>query len=155
MRDPTSPHYDRVRQFMELAGQEVPSRPGIPNEETRLLRARLILEEALETVEALGVTPLFSCAEGEKEITSQSVRLHADREPSLLDIIDGCCDTIVVTTGTLIACGVPDVPFQEAVDQNNLAKFGPGSYRRDDGKWVKPADHPDVKDEFERLLSTI
>jgi len=26
------------------------------------------------------------------------------------------------------------------VDENNLTKFGPGSYKREDGKWMKPPD---------------
>ena len=144
-------HYDRVRRFMRLAGQETPAAPLVPDEETRRLRAELILEEALETIEALGfrVKPV----KGVGTIAStRCVELVADKQPSLLDTIDGCCDITVVTTGTLIAHGIPDLPFQTAVDENNLAKFGPGGYRRDDGKWIKPPDHPDVKDEFRRLL---
>lgn len=34
-----------------------------------------------------------------------------------------------------------DVIPQQLVDENNLAKFGPGGYRRDDGKWIKPPGH--------------
>ena len=45
----------RIREFMQKANQETPSEVTIPDEETRILRAKLIVEEALETVRALGV----------------------------------------------------------------------------------------------------
>ncbi|RME85522.1 MAG: hypothetical protein D6785_04320, partial [Planctomycetota bacterium] len=49
-----SPHQKRVEEFMRLAGQEIPEVPTLPDEKTRLLRSKLILEEALETIHALG-----------------------------------------------------------------------------------------------------
>ncbi|RME74113.1 MAG: hypothetical protein D6785_16225, partial [Planctomycetota bacterium] len=67
------------------------------------------------------------------------------KKPSLVEIADGCADIMVVTTGTLSACGISDIPLQEEVDQNNLSKFGPGGYEREDGKWVKPPDHKPPK----------
>ena len=71
----------------------------------------------------------------------------------MVETIDGCCDLAVVTTGTLSACGVPDLPFQQAVDQNNLEKFGPGNTIRDDGKLIKPPGHkpPDIAGILSRL----
>jgi predicted HAD superfamily Cof-like phosphohydrolase len=69
-----------------------------------------------------------------------SVELRDCMTPDLLQVIDGCCDIKVVTTGTLSAFGVHDSPFQQEVDRTNLAKFGPGGHRRDDGKWIKPPD---------------
>jgi len=44
-------------------------------------------------------------------------------DPVLKDIINGCCDVLVVTTGTLSACGVNDIRPVEIVDENNLDKF--------------------------------
>jgi predicted HAD superfamily Cof-like phosphohydrolase len=43
--------------------------------------------------------------------------------------------------------------MEQAVDQNNLAKFGPGGHRREDGKWVKPPDHkpPDIAGLLDKL----
>ena len=46
-------HYDRVKAFMQKVGQDTPEGAAVPDEKTRILRAKLILEEALETVEAL------------------------------------------------------------------------------------------------------
>jgi predicted HAD superfamily Cof-like phosphohydrolase len=132
-----SHHQLRVEDFMRLAGQEVPEIVGIPDEKTRELRARLILEEALETVEALGFLHYSKIDRSVENYLQNCQR----QEPDLEKVIDGCSDLKVVVTGTLSAFGVPDKAFQEEVDSNNLKKFGPGGYRRDDGKWVKPPDH--------------
>jgi predicted HAD superfamily Cof-like phosphohydrolase len=142
-------HQIRVEKFMLAAGQSVPQKPCIPNELTRILRARLILEECLETVEALG----FQIDGGPKAMAEEILDGTADCKPDLIEIIDGCCDIKVVTTGTLSACGLPDDPFQVEVDLNNLAKFGPGGHRRSDGKWEKPPNFtgPDIKGVLERL----
>lgn len=132
-----SPHQQRVEQFMRLAGQATPDRPMVPDEATRRLRAKLILEEALETVEALGFA-----VEVDKtvRVRIEDVCVVPYGEPNLLQIVDGCCDLSVVTSGTLSSCGVAGEEPQRAVDEANLRKFGPGGHRREDGKWVKPSD---------------
>ncbi len=131
-----TPHQQRVDEFMRLAGQELPTVPTEPSREVRELRARLILEEAMETIAALGVQVRIL---GEPHgVSSGDFALEAICDMNLVEVVDGCCDTIVVATGTLSACGVSDDAVQRAVDESNLAKFGPGSYKRDDGKWMKP-----------------
>jgi predicted HAD superfamily Cof-like phosphohydrolase len=132
-----SVHQQSVEKFMELAGQSIPSSPVSPNLETRELRARLILEESLETIKALG----FQVMAKEEIVDDNLVKFVDCFEPDLIEIADGCADIKVVTTGTLSACGIDDEELQRDVDQNNLDKFGPGGHRRDDGKWVKPPNH--------------
>jgi predicted HAD superfamily Cof-like phosphohydrolase len=127
-------HQRRVEQFMMLAHQDLPAHPTLPNESILRLRATLILEEALETIQALGFA-VKRDGDAHKYIV---VPVYV---PKLVDIVDGCADLSVVTVGTLSACGVADAPVLAAVDHNNLAKFGPGGYRRADGKWIKPPDH--------------
>lgn len=129
-----SEHQKRVEEFMRLAGQEVPSTPIVPILSVRKFRADMILEEALETIEALGFEVNQVGPDGELELKEA---FH----PDLPLIVDGCADIKVVTTGTMSACGVQDESIQFEVDRNNLLKFGPGSYRRADGKWMKPPDH--------------
>lgn len=143
-----SAHQQRVEQFMAKAGQAVPDRPTIPDEATRRLRAKLILEEALETIDALGFQVVLKPFDCDIEIGPVS------HEPNLEEIADGCADIIVVTTGTLSACGVADAALQAEVDQNNLSKFGPGGHRRADGKWIKPPTWtpPDIKGVLEGQL---
>lgn len=129
-------HQARVAKFMQLAGQELPTSPVIPDANTRLLRARLILEEAFETVRALGFQPMVD-----------SDMFDFDPiPPDLIQIADGCADISVVTVGTLLACGIQDEPLLAAVDCSNLKKFAPGATRRADGKWLKPPDWkaPDI-----------
>src|SRR5688500_10759988 len=50
----TTQHYGNVKEFMIGAKQDCPESPCLPDPVTRKLRASLILEEAFETVEALG-----------------------------------------------------------------------------------------------------
>ncbi|MBO6577074.1 MAG: hypothetical protein JJ896_15100 [Rhodothermales bacterium] len=137
-----SPHFKRVRTFMQKAGQETPAETLIPDAETRILRAKLILEEALETVEALGV----KVKAGETDVLEENLHYSDGNPVDVEGVVDGCADISVVTVGTLIAFGVDDEPVLEEVDSANLRKFGPGGYRRNDGKWMKPPDWtpPDI-----------
>ena len=142
-----SKHQLLVEKFMQLAGQEIPESPRIPDEKTRRLRAKLIFEEAIETIQALGFCFEFKKDE-EEDIVYLDIADKSTIEPDLERIIDGCCDIKVVTTGTLSACGVPDEIFQTEVDINNLMKFGEGSRINEYGKLVKPDNFqgPRIKD---------
>jgi predicted HAD superfamily Cof-like phosphohydrolase len=149
-----SGHQLRIEDFMKKAGQVVPERPLAPTPDVALLRARLILEEAFETIEALGVHVFKMCPVNKVSYraTFGELELVVKREPNLPEIVDGCADLSVVTIGTLSALGVQDAPVLELVDYNNLAKFGPGGKRDPGGKWIKPPNHkpPDIAGELER-----
>lgn len=111
-------HQQRVDVFMVEARQFLPAIPTVPDVTIRGLRARLILEEALETVKALGFAARAKVFE-----TKTEIELEPMFEPDLVEIADGCWDIKVVTTGTLSACGISDEKGQRLVDENNLAKF--------------------------------
>lgn len=126
----TTDHYDRIKTFMKLVGsQHTPEEITEPSLEIRKLRAELILEEAFETIEALGfeVCPTFGL-------------LELDQQFNMIEVIDGCCDISVVAIGTLISCGVPDALFLKEVDENNISKIQHGTIR-EDGKLIKHPDH--------------
>mgnify|MGYP000750643155 CR=1 FL=1 len=125
---------------MRRAGQTVPALPIMPDQAIRVLRARLILEEATETIEALGCEVVMNDGE-------LSVRNDFLKQPSILETIDGCCDLSVVTIGTLSALGCPDAPFLAEVDAANLRKFEGDAHRDSHGKWIKPSDFvgPDIE----------
>lgn len=129
-------HYQRVQHFMQKAGQSTPDELSIPDEQTRLLRARLIFEEALETIQALGA----SIQVMDEDVTMESCRFTLNKPVDIEGVADGCADISVVTMGTLIAFGIEDEALLREVDEANLRKFGPGSYAREDGKWMKPQD---------------
>lgn len=125
-------HGARVREFMINANQACPPEPTIPDAETRKLRAKLILEEALETIRGLGVRVTASHGGDSMHRPAVDVCLnHASLDFIALpidavdieEIVDGCADISVVTIGTLIACGVADAPILEEVDDANLRKF--------------------------------
>ncbi len=143
-------HQSRVEEFMRKANQNLPDRPTVPDEGIRELRARLILEEALETVDALGITPTINGI----EIKEEDLKLNITKDADLIGIADGCADISVVTTGTLLACGIKDKLLLENVDQNNLDKFGPGHKIREDGKIIKPPNHrpPDIHSIIEEQM---
>ncbi len=134
-----SKHYQQVRKFMKgISSQGVPDRPGIPDEKTRLLRARLILEEALELIgEGLGVEVTVSDRE---MLCLGNLTFDCEGPGDLVEIADGCADVSVVTTGTLIACGIPDRPLLKMVDRNNLEKLKNGTISLE-GKLIKPPGH--------------
>jgi len=122
----TTEHYDRVKEFMRLAGQDTPEEMTVPSFEIRKLRAKLIFEEALETIEALGFniyadTPEYSICINAKGV--EHAFTQTAKGPNLEELIDGCTDISVVIIGTLIAFGLPDVPFLEETDSANLRKF--------------------------------
>lgn len=142
-----STHQLRVEDFMNRAKQEVPTEPTVPDAASRELRAKLILEEALETVEALGFDATVQ--DGKMSLAPNAAG------PDLVGIIDGCCDIKVVTTGTLSSCGLPDELFQKEVDENNLSKFAPGHSFREDGKLIKPPNFtgPKIKEMLAELTA--
>jgi len=122
----TTEHYDRVKEFMQLAGQDVPEEVTIPSPEIRRLLAKSILEEALETVEALGI--IVTIRKGTLSRLSlidelALLEFRSIHEPNLEELIDGCTDISVATIRTLIAFGLPDIPFLEETDRANLRKF--------------------------------
>lgn len=140
-----SEHQIKVEEFMQGIGNEVPFGPKMPDEETRKLRARLVLEEALETIEALGFDvclPFRRRAATEAEtVEMDAVSLLPNFKEDLAKIADGCADLSVVTIGTLSSCGLSDIALLEEVDQNNLDKIRAPMNWDEFGKLIKPADH--------------
>lgn len=171
------PHFLRVRLFNYLNGQPTPTVPTPPPMEQRMLRLRLIIEEAVvELGEAMGVTPginvhndktgetmFYPIAGGTRDIDDDSAEswgLTFEINGTSFDLestVDALTDGSVVLTGGYTDIGVEPGPCQEEVDLNNLAKFGPGGYRSNGedgkpvGKWIKPPDHPapDIKGAIE------
>lgn len=130
-------HQVRVESFMEGAQQQVPAAPQLPSPTVANLRARLIIEEALETCSALGVV-VKAARHGFLEFSDLEFVNFGSMD--LVEIADGCADLSVVAIGTLSACGIGDAPLLEEVDLNNLMKIANGTLR--DGKFIKPANHP-------------
>lgn len=117
----------------------------IPGLEERVLLAKLVLEESLETIGALGC-----------QVDRHTYEVRAgisDTVDNQEKIIDGACDLIYVATGVLTAMNVPDLPHLTEVCKANDRKFPDGKIAKWDaatGKYLKPdgwkgPDHLKVK----------
>lgn len=99
----------QVRDWMLAFGQECPEKPLIPSLEVRKLRAKLILEEALETIWSLGFGIKLDGASAAAGYVFDIADVEFKNDfhiPDLTKIADGCEDLKVVTEGTLVACGL-------------------------------------------------
>jgi predicted HAD superfamily Cof-like phosphohydrolase len=135
-------YVDGVVSFMKKAGQQTPEVLTTPSESDRILRAKLILEEAFELInKGLGI-----------EVSNFSHFLNPDNfsyvitsEPCIAEAMDGAADLFWVgVAGVSIIHGADLDAVLEEVDRSNHSKFIDG-HRREDGKWIKgpsysPAD---------------
>ena len=150
---------------MRGAGQETPSTYTVPSDKLRIARARLLLEETLETVcYGLGVQvrfPQFGTTSLDPKIMKEKAiyqvespdNIHSRTEFDPIETIDGIMDMHVVATGTLVAIGLPDSTFLEEVDNNNLKKIATGKLNPETGKFEKSLKHvpPDIGALFEQV----
>lgn len=126
----------QVTEFMLKARQECPANLTLPSYEIRKLRAALILEEAIETIRALGFEIKKSNCKDLVRLEASLVLLEEAFEPNLVQIADGCADLKVVTIGTEIACGINGEQTFNEVMRSNMTKFIDGTFRAD-GKYLK------------------
>ncbi len=118
----------QVAQWMIKFGQNVRNTPTIPPLEERKLRAKLILEEALETIAGLGIKPIAkSYDETMANLSHESIYFifveHELTQPSLIAIADGIADSLVVQLGTAVACGIDIMPVFDEVMRSNDSKL--------------------------------
>jgi predicted HAD superfamily Cof-like phosphohydrolase len=126
---PYCPQEDIVT-LMKQFNQQVKDSPEMPDPGTRLLRARLVFEEALEFVKGCGcmVTRTAAGSNGEEQnavIDEIAVVLDPNREADFDEYVDGCIDQLVVTYGALNAAGVRAQPAWDEVQRSNMSKAWP------------------------------
>lgn len=149
---------ETVRSFMKQAGQSIPTVVTEPTEDERLLRAKLILEEALETItKGLGVS-VSTMVDAIEDIprdddeykfdlkfeNSSDFSLAIDKEFDIIETIDGAEDLRWVgVDGIYAMCGVHPTKPKTEVNRSNMSKFIDG-HRREDGKWIKGPSYSPV-----------
>jgi predicted HAD superfamily Cof-like phosphohydrolase len=142
-----NPMQQNVRDFhvaMQQLIHDQPSLEGYPFE----LRARLILEEALEYTAASGLhtgEAIFATSNPHASITR-------DGPPDHAKMIDALCDILYVTFGAAVSMGIDLVPFFNLVHKANMLKStGPV---REDGKRLKPPGWkpPDIEGLLQALV---
>ena len=132
-------HFNMNAQTMNKVGQVTSSKLRVPTSKERILRAKLIFEEALETIEALGVSMEF-------DYNLYSFLDEGEDNYNPKEVLDGVCDMAVVANGTLLACGLASV-YSEAlnrVDENNWSKVKDGVIKDENGKYKKPPGYKPV-----------
>lgn len=102
---------EAFHRMFEIVVQEA---PALIDDRTRALRVRLIQEEFEELKEAMSKHDLAGIA---KEMA----------------------DLLYVVYGTAVSYGIDMDPVFREVHRSNMSKVG--GYKREDGKWVKPATY--------------
>jgi predicted HAD superfamily Cof-like phosphohydrolase len=126
---PYRPQED-IATLMKQFNQQVRESPELPDPETRLLRARLVFEEAIEFVKGCGCTVARTTAgsSGEEQtavIDEIGVVFDPNGKPDFAEYVDGCIDQLVVTYGALNAAGVKAQPAWDEVQRSNMSKAWP------------------------------
>ncbi len=103
-----------VAEFHRTFDILINSTPDTLDTATRTLRANLIREEFEELQEAL--------AQGDTVAVAKEM-----------------ADLLYVVYGTAVSCGIDLEPVFQEVHRSNMSKVG--GYKREDGKWVKPASY--------------
>ena len=125
-------HDTCVVEFHEAFGAPIAWSPTVPPEDRRILRCKLLLEEALEFCAASGVTVTTNnCF---YVVANDSLQFMADSEPDLVAAADGLADTRVVTDGAALEWGIPLEKCLREVHRSNMSKLG------EDGKPILRAD---------------
>lgn len=151
-------HYQKVHDFMDGAKQLPQNKFLIPPKEERILRSKLILEEAMEQVEGLGVSLMYNHDDCHPYFLTEDVISFKDNgDYDAQKVLDAFCDINVINTGTAITCKFSEILLdksQEAVDNNNLSKLdGPdGPIFREDGKLLKPDGYVSVDKELNQIM---
>lgn len=129
-----------VFDFMREGGQACPDHPFFPSQDVRELRVRLIAEELVELADAYHVkltvdTDAIAAVTVAPRISNVSPSMGR-----IVEAYDAVLDLVYVVIGTGIAQGTSLARGWMEVQRSNMAKFGPGSSKRADGKVQKPPD---------------
>lgn len=122
-----------VREFRRVTREKRgdkpdPLAPTIPDEDTRIVAARIMYEEVLETIHALGL------------YVGNGIVERGYNTPDLIEIADGVADVLYTAIGVAVACGINPEPILREVCENNALKLKNCVFIN--GKLQKPAGHP-------------
>lgn len=127
---------EMVRDFHVATCNPVAPRPQIPPNDRVRLRAKLIMEEALETVCALLGHENKVHVKQFVELNNRWIDECVDPQTDLVEVADGLCDLIYVSLGCAVEMGLPIEELFAEVHRSNMLKVG--ASKRADGKTMKP-----------------
>lgn len=151
-------------EFHDKMGCPVLNVPTVPNDDRVRLRARLVIEEAIEFIEAcFGIDPLhcrYDCRRDFKNQCLARLEFELDEIKGRLGVIiddlpvhldlpaaaDALADVAYVVEGSNLEFGIPTYAVLDEVHRSNMAKVG--GPIREDGKQLKPEGWtpPDILD---------
>jgi predicted HAD superfamily Cof-like phosphohydrolase len=118
-----------ITEFMQMAGQNVPTSLTASNEATRKLRIKLILEELIELAEASG----FTISVEKDHVSGINTIIQKDlsnvyiesngKEPDLIEMADAIGDLDYVNTGAAIAYGMDLEVLHDEIHASNMSKL--------------------------------
>jgi predicted HAD superfamily Cof-like phosphohydrolase len=125
---------EAVKAMMRVYDQATPDCPTMPVLPVRILRASLILEEALELItEGLGIEAQINVNGVPGAVLSEWLLALRQKRVRIFDNIlvhssiektqDGCSDLHVVTLGTEVACGLDAEAAFNEVMRSNMSKL--------------------------------
>lgn len=149
-----------VRDFHEAFDQPAPDEPTQPDEATRALRGRLVLEEAVEVIGALNNLPdevVLDLRARVGEAAQQTLLLFAGwpGEPiDLAAVTKELADLRYVTEGAAVALGLPLDEAYEIVHASNMSKLGEDGrpIKDDGGKALKGPNYWQAEPRIRELL---
>jgi len=133
---------NQVEEFMVAAEQTVPDKPTVPSDNIVRLRAKLILEEAIEYLEAT-----YGKVFDDIKLELRDRLEHKQLKVDIIEIADALSDIDYVSEGARLAFGINGKEIADEVQRTNMAKFGPGSWKDENGKQRKPPNwqSPNIK----------
>lgn len=127
--------HKKVKTFHEAMGIPTHDKPTMPDEATRVLRCRLLLEETLEFIRASGCVVWFAST---FRVEAGAFDVDIDGEPNLAAMAQENADVRYIAHGNDLAMGVDGRVFDE-VHRANMAKAPGGVVLKDaNGKILKP-----------------
>lgn len=116
-----------VHDFHAKFNHPIAPSPTIPDVQLRLLRVRLLMEEAAEFCEASGFPVEVYVKKPDGDIVGVMAAGIEHETPELIDIVevaDGLGDINVVTNGAALVWGIPIAAVDAAINESNMSKLG-------------------------------
>lgn len=119
--------FERARNFHRAMGITVRDSPREPSVEERILRAKLLMEETLETIrKGLGVDVFVLggiTAPQYHGVEEEVLTFQISRPYDPVETLDGLADVKVIANGTAVQFGLPMLAADLAVYDSNMSKL--------------------------------
>ena len=150
----TTKRTSQLREFHRLIGNPIFERPQVSPPDRVRLRMSMLIEEALETVQACFSTHYDTHTLLHVKRLLDNFIAHTPVFVNLPLLADGLGDTDYIVEGTRLEFGIDGEPIADAIHKANMAKVGPDGWivRRTDGKVLKPEGWtpPDIEGELKK-----